>query len=295
MTSDAHRLRSDNPARRRRAATAESTTSGTPAKPRAMSRVLRLLDCLSHHRDGMTLSALSRELGVAKSTFVDTLRALTQQSYLRTDGTRYRLGPQAYRFAGTILANWSQTEMLRHHIRELATVTTETVGFAVVDWEIEQLVYTDTVTVDRTVRYTLAAGGRASLVDSVAGRVLLAYAPQPNRDQHIHRHFKVAPSSVSATESAEQKKREQQEWLNDELIHIRQNGYAAGYDSADHGTTAVAVPVFNIANHMIGCLVLAAPASRFQAEFDHLLSQTLLAARRASGRSDPEYDTLPAQ
>ena len=69
----------------------------SPAGPRAISRVLKLLEVLAATPEGLSLSDLSVRLGVPKSTLLNSLRPLEKETFLYTEGTLYRLGPRAFR------------------------------------------------------------------------------------------------------------------------------------------------------------------------------------------------------
>src|SRR5690349_5912200 len=80
--------------------------------PRAMGRVLRLFKLLARQqRSGMSLTDLSTALDVPKSTLLGTLKPLAADGFLLAEGALYRLGPAAFRLAGTILTAWSAPEL----------------------------------------------------------------------------------------------------------------------------------------------------------------------------------------
>ncbi|MFV3075007.1 IclR family transcriptional regulator [Niveispirillum fermenti] len=242
--------------------------------PRAMTRVLRLFDCLARRRSGMTLSELSQAMGVPKSTFLASLRALAADGFLICEDNVYRLGPCAYRLAGNIIMAWSQPDIVRHYVKELAEATGESVGFAIADWDIGQAIFTDAVNSAQPVHYAMRAGIRAPLYASAAGRVLLAYAAPDQQHDYITRgHFRALTPSTRTTPDR----------LTESLDAIRRLGYCASFGEMLKDTAAIAVPVFDASDCVIGALIVAAPLNRLRAGFEPLLASIRHYGRLASG------------
>jgi len=131
--------------------------------PRAIARVLQLFGVLARSHRAMTLTALSAALGAPKSTLLGSLRGLVADDFLINTGNDYRLGPSAYRLASSIMASWSITDIVRHHLHDLAAITKESVGFAIADWEIGQVIYADAVASLRPIHYALTKSTRTTV------------------------------------------------------------------------------------------------------------------------------------
>jgi len=239
-----------------------------------MSRVLRLFDILAHHRGGMTLSALSQALDVPKSTFLSSLRPLVADGFLLCEGNLYRLGPNAYRLAGSVLASWSLPELIRPFVKALASATGESVGFGIADWEIGQVIYTDAVNSIQPVHYAMRAGLRAPLYVSAAGRVLLAHARPEQRAEYFSRtQFKALTPVTKISVPA----------IEETLDAVRRLGYCASFGEILRDTASIAVPVFDSSDAVIGALMVAAPLDRMRITYRVLLSEVVRAGRQASG------------
>ena len=243
--------------------------------PRAMGRVLRLFRLLARQqRSGMSLTDLSVALDVPKSTLLGTLKPLAADGFLLAEASLYRLGPAAFRLAGTILTAWSAPELIRHYLGELADATQESVGFAIADWEIGQVIYTDAINSTQPVHYAMRAGLRAPLYASAAGRVLLAYAPAKQREEYLARgSFKALTPSTRTTSQG----------IRESLESVEQEGYCASFGEMLKDTAAIAAPIFDGNDIIVGALMLAAPIDRMRQNFDRLLAELLRCACQASG------------
>lgn len=247
-----------------------------PQGPRAITRVFDLLKVLSGKTDGLTLAELSTATSVAKSTMIDTLRGLCDSRYLRLRDGRYFLGPAAYHFASRIVANWSAADMVSQQVRKLADETGESVGFAIVDWDIGQAFYTVAMNSRHPVRYAMHPGLRAPLYASAAGRVLLAFAETERVENYFARaHLK---SLTGATRTSP-------EVIRENLRQIRADGYCASFGEMLPDTAAIAVPVRGPEGEHVGALMVAAPLDRMKANYERLLEATIEAGHQASAES----------
>ncbi len=242
--------------------------------PRAMMRVLDLFTTLTRHRKGMTLTQLSQELDVAKSTLLNSLRPLVQEGYLLSEGTLYRLGPGAFRFAARLMAAFSMPELLESFVRNLAEQTHESVGFAIADWKSGRMIYIRAVPSPQPVVYAMVAGVSAPLYASAGGRVLLANAPAEMRETYLARgNFRRLTERTETDPDV----------LRAKLAVIRQQGYCLSFGEMLDDTAAMAVPVFEGHDSVLGALVIGAPIERMRSNQDALLQALIEAGRSASG------------
>nr|WP_314437260.1 IclR family transcriptional regulator [uncultured Brevundimonas sp.] len=262
----------------------EGATSAPPPSardqggPRAIGRVLSLLNLLARRRDGMTLSELSQALDVPKSTFLASLRGLAADGYLVHRAGVYALGPAAFRLAGAMMAAWSMPDVMRHYVQELAQATNESVGFAVADWDIGQAIYADGVSSRQTIHYSMRPGIRVPLYASAAGRVLLAHASPAQRHAYFTKaHFR-ALTPATLTDPTE---------ILAALEAIARQGYCASFGEMLKDTAAIAAPVFDAHDQPLGALFVAGPLERLKAHEDELLAEVLRHAAAASGHASP--------
>jgi IclR family transcriptional regulator, acetate operon repressor len=248
-----------------------------------MSRVLRLFDRLARSPAGLTLSELAVALDVSKSTLLPSLRALAIEGFVIAENHRYRLGAAALRLAGTILSSAGQTDIVRYHVRQLAAETRESVGYAIPDWDIGQVIYTEAVNSTQPVHYAMRAGIRAPLYASAAGRVLLAFAPEERRRDYFARAQLKPLTSRTATD---------RDVIEAKLAEVARLGYCASFGEMLKDTAAIAVPVHDPNGSATGALMIAAPLDRMRANLDRFLDAVRRAGRLASGRGSDEVPMI---
>jgi DNA-binding IclR family transcriptional regulator len=175
------------------------------------------------------------------------------------------------------------SDLVRPYVRRLSESTRESVGFGIADWEIGQVIYTDGVNSPQPVHYAMRAGLRAPLYASAAGRVLLAYADEKQRAAYMAR-MPFRPLTPATLTTADR--------LNENLAAVRKLGYCASFGELLNDTAAIAVPVFDPNDEIVGALMVAAPLERMRTNYDHLLNAVRTFGRQASGL-DGEPDPSP--
>ena len=242
--------------------------------PRAMSRVLRLFDCLAKSPEGLSLSDLSAALVVPKSTLLNSLKPLTNEGFLVGEGNLYRLGPRAFKLAADISAAWSLPRILRGYLKAIADATQESAALAVLDLEMRRFVYIDAIESTQPVRYAIRIGMSGALYATAAGRVLLAYQPEEYQDKYLKTAKLTALTPQTNTDPSV---------LRRQLAQVREQGYWVSSGDAVEASSAVAAPVFGPDGKIIAALSLGAPQERMEASRDGYVETVTRAARQASG------------
>lgn len=246
--------------------------------PRATSRMLQIFETLALRSEGMTLTALSAELGVPKSSLLNLVRPFVQDDYLMTDGQTYLLGPAAFRHAAKLAARWPGPPIVRNYLRQLADKTEQGVGFAVADWASGRAVYIDSIPSRRPVPHSIHDGISAPLHASAAGHVLLAYASEEQRERFLTGRKLKAVTRSTPTDP---------ELLRAQIAQSAAQGYWISVGEIIEGVTSIAAPVFDPQDKVIGALMVGAPMVQLEGREEDVLAILLETARRASGHTSP--------
>jgi len=252
-------------------------TESDAGGPRAMSRVLRLLDCLAKSPEGLSLADLSAALATPKSTMLNSLKPLTAEGFLVAEGVLYRLGPRAFRLAADIGSAWSLPRIVRGYMREIAAATRESVALAVLDVEMRRFVYIDSIESPQPVRYATRIGMSGPLYATAAGRVLLAHQSVAYQESYVRTAKLVAITPRTNTDP---------DVLRGQLEEARTKGYWVSVGEAVADSAAVAAPVFGPDGQILAALSLGAPSERLDANRDRYIQALTSTAARASGLVD---------
>ena len=247
--------------------------------PRALSRVLRLLDLLAGSAGGVSLASLSASLGSPKSSLLNLLRPLVADGYLAQDGGLYRLAPRAFRLGARIVSRWSFPQAVQGHLEKLAQRTGESVALAVLDPDAARVTFVSAIESSHPVRYSLSVGLSAHLYCTAAGRLLLAHADQAWREHYLRTmHFKAYTPRTVTEPSA----------LRAILDKIRSQGYSVSIGESMPASGAIAAPLLNPDGKVAAAIVIGAPGDRLEAALDDLVQALTETAARASGAELPK-------
>lgn len=248
-------------------------TKTTASAPRSLLRVLGLFEIVAGMKDGCTLVELSRQLGSPKSSLLLLLRPLVAQGHLIHIDGRYRLGPAAFRLAGTILAARDQSDQLRGAMEWLARESGETVHLATIERELGLVTYVEIIPSEQPVRYVPQLGSMRPLHSSSAGRALLAFQPEAWREAYLERTQLKRLTPHTTTSLAV---------LRGILEEIRQDGIAVTVEETILGAAGCAAPIIEADGSVSAALMVGAPADRFRREVDRIRGLVKEAAARVS-------------
>lgn len=113
----------------------ESTDERRDSRIQSLERAFTVLEEVARNRDGITLSELSRALGLHTSTLYHVTRTLMSMGYLRTgpDDKRYRMGRGIFQLASACLDEAEICATATPLLEMLAEATGEATHYAI--WE----------------------------------------------------------------------------------------------------------------------------------------------------------------
>jgi len=212
--------------------------------------------------EGATVTELSRELNMAKSTIYKHLTTMTKRGYLTKEDVTYNLSLQ-FLDSGIYARNryriheTAQQELnrLSEDIGEIAWLAVEERGYAV---------YIEKSRPSQAVQPFARIGMRVPLPEVALGRAILAQMPDSSIDSIIDRH----------------RNNENREYgdLYEKLDTIRGRGYAVNDGEIIDNFRAIASPI--LGNDSVkGALVIGAPKNRLTGErFERTISNKIMAS-----------------
>lgn len=235
---------------------------------RAVTRALSVFDCFSPERPQLSLHEISEKIKLAKSTTFRLVSTLVETGFLiQLEDQRYCISMKMLRLGGLVQSTLSIRDIARPEMRELNTVTGETVALSALIGH--ERVAVDVVESSLPLKLVIQVGDTVSLQVGAVGRVFLAYHPEIPMDKVFvdGRNGEVAPGPTDA-----------------ELAEVRSRGFAYSAGTRAPGAAGVAVPIFDMNDINTHCLSLSGPESRIyqkKATFVELLGA---AAARISTR-----------
>lgn len=254
-----------------------------PAGPRALLRLLGLLEAVAAAPGGLSLAELSQALASPKSSLLALLRPLVGSGHLLHETGRYRLGPSAFLLGEALLRARQPSLLIRDAIQEAWDNSGETVIRATIDRDAAVVTYVECHDSRQLVRYTVPAGSVRPLYCSAAGQALLASQPVAWRDDYL-RHAelrKLAPATVTDLSQ-----------LRARLDRIRADGLSISDNEAVPGAAGLALPVLMADGRVNECILVAGPAERIRQRVPELRAMLLGIGERLAAAMGARPESL---
>ncbi|MFG1357347.1 IclR family transcriptional regulator [Xanthobacter pseudotagetidis] len=243
-----------------------------PATP-AILNALAILESFDAHTPTLSLSEISRRLGIAKASAFRNLNALEQGGYVvkdPRDGT-YSLGSKVLDLARRFSEKDRFLSIGGAHLRELSRATGETSHLAIMDGQ--EIVYVDVAEGSHRVRAVVSRGDRVPGHCVASGKAILAFSERQRVTEFLAGGLKAVTAGTITTPDG---------FLTD-LDRTRRRSYAVNMGEWAEDVSAVAVPVFGPGDAVVGAIGIAGPRLRLGAKMlAHLSGAIQVQARRLS-------------
>lgn len=241
----------------KRGAVRKTTPASKPPADRSqvqsLVRALTIINRLSESDDGAGLTELAQQVGLSTSTAHRLLTTLEEERFVRFDPERklWSVGVQAFVAGSAFVRTRSMVGVARPHMRFLMEESGETVNLAAADDA--QAVFLAQVECRQMMRALSTPGSRVPLHCSGVGKALLAAMPDAAVGKVLHRTgLSRLTQKTLATPAA----------LRDDLVRIRERGYAIDDEEHAIGLRCVAAVVHDEHGEPAGAISLSGPMAR---------------------------------
>lgn len=238
-------------------------------------RALDLLELLAAQGDA-PLTALSAELGLARSTTHRLLTTLVTRGYVRQDSAsgNYAVGLRAFEVGAAFSARDHVIELTRPIMRELNRQFNETIALAVPDGD--EAVYIDVVESSQTLRTFARVGARVPLYCTGVGKALLLGFSPAERSRYLRSSKLVrhTPTTVTSPED-----------LMAELQRAQEHGFILDREEYHHGVRCGAAPIRDHSGRPVAAISMSGPAYRVVDKLWLTMAGAIGAAARELSRS----------
>ena len=249
---------------------------GRAASADRYSRTFDVLDLLVARPDGMTVTEISKRLGLPGSSTYNLLQRMAGTEVVTVTGElRYTLGPRAVRLGIRIVDGLEVRGTARRHLLDLARSTGEDVYLAVPLGR--RVAYVDRVAGSRPVTVDIRLGQSLFLHATSVGKLFAAF------DETLRRRLFAEPrptlTANTLTGPVE---------LEAELARIRERDAAVSREEAIAGVVGLAVPVRDAYGHLVAAIHISALRAPMSAEVEQRLldaaARSAAAVERELGR-----------
>ncbi len=227
-----------------------------------LARAFAIVDLLARAREGLALSAIGVELGLAKSAAHRLLTSLAEEGFVAQDpvSERYRLTLRLPVLGFRLLATLGLTDVVQPILDRLARTSGELVRLGLVDGDDLIWVAWSQGSSD-ALRYVPDFGRPLVLHTTGSGTAWLASLPDAEAIRIFRKHRDRAEAHTTGRMGRAPAERE----FLAKLAKVRRNGYGLNLELADRGINAIAVAVSTAEagdRHVVGTLSVAGPSIR---------------------------------
>lgn len=239
----------------------ESKRAGSTVGP--LDRGLAILELFEGPNQALSVADIAKSLGISKSSASRLAATLHSKRFLELAGQRgsFRLGPRVVQLASLATASRSLQRVARAHEERLARRTGETAHLGVLEGG--YAITTDFVEGTHQIRMHTWIGKRTIAYASALGKALLADLD----DEQVRAIYTPWPH-ISLTERTHRGI----DSLLAELAEVRKTGIAHDRDEVEVGMHCIAAPIFGDRGDVVGALSVSGPSTRFEANYDDLVS-----------------------
>jgi len=228
------------------------------------------------------LSEIASQLEMAESTIHRHLKTLHSLRYVSRSGQKYQIGLRLAHLGEAARTRNEAFHEVKDHVRSLAEETGERAQFVGEDHGLGVYLYLETG--DKAVQAGLSVGRQIRLHCSSAGKAILSEYSRERVDEILDRWGLPKQTERTITD---------RETYYEELEQVRDRGVAFNREEHIHGINAVAVPVHDAGENVLGAFCVSAPSHRMKGEwFEKTIPDLLLGSANALELnlvySDPE-------
>ncbi|WP_392561984.1 IclR family transcriptional regulator [Orbus sturtevantii] len=232
-----------------------------PANLSNIDKVLTILETISDHSDGISLSELAKITLIPKTTVFRILESLKAREYVLYDmlNESYSLDIKSLELGIKGLMNVNLVEVSIPYLKTLSSKTNETCFLGVYNQGHVIYLYKNEGTM--SIQTNARLGSRIPAYCTGIGKALLAYQPLEEIERVLSQKLeKITEKTVFDRVQ-----------LYNILADIRLNGYAFDNEENEEGLTCIAKPVFNYTNSIVGAISVAGPTHRMSHKIDSVI------------------------
>lgn len=243
---------------------------------KSVSRALDIITLVSLKKSGLGVTEIANQIDINKSSVYRILSTLVQYGYIEQDEetSRYKLGYKFLEISSKLLESIDLRLEAKPFLQELENDTNEVIHLVVYDQG--EVVYIEKLEGNQTLRMHSKVGKRAPMHCTAVGKVILANLPTSDVLDILER--KGMPRHTENTIT------NKDDFIN-ELLQVKQNGYALDLEENENGITCIAVPIFDHLGNVVAAVSISGATLRMTDErLKQLQTQMLHIGREISAR-----------
>jgi IclR family KDG regulon transcriptional repressor len=218
----------------------------------SVATAMLLLKCFTDEHYELGIGALSRQLGLAKSTVHRLAATLLEAGMLdqNKENGKYRLGLTVFELGSLARRKMDLYNEAKVFLHELRKQTGESVNLAIM--RDDSLIYLNSLESQSAIKVRSHMGMRLPAHCAAEGKVLLAYGAVDDMSRIIGRGLGMQTPNTITDQNA----------FREELGAVENRGYGTDFEESEIGVRSIAVPVFSGNNEIAAAVGIAGPVQR---------------------------------
>jgi IclR family transcriptional regulator, acetate operon repressor len=227
-------------------------TKDKPNTIQSLDRALDVLDALAG-ANGLTLTELASHLDQSPATMYRVLTTLQLREIVEMDPQTqtWHIGAMAFRLGSAFLRRSSIVERSRPVMRDLMETTGETSNLAIE--RNGEIMFVSQIETNESIRAFFPPGTLSPMHASGIGKALLSCFPERRLDQFLRARDLTRFTDKTITTPAT---------LKEELIVIRDRGWALDDEEKASGMRCIAAPIHDIYGEAVAGISISGPTQR---------------------------------
>ena len=246
---------------------AQNEASTTGGMIKVVVKAAAVIDLLAESDQPMSLTALSKHLGIARSTLHGILATLISVGYVckEDESGDYRLGLHLFEIGNKISQKIDERKIAKPYMRALSEKTGETVHLAVL--QDGEVLYINKQESNNSIRIITESGLKLPAHCTGVGKALLSGL---SNEQIRHIAAKKGLAKYTETTITDI------DILLQEIKKIQKQGYASDQQEFMVGLRCVAIPVRNMKGKVVCAISISGPVSRMSGDLFEMKKRYLI-------------------
>ena len=226
------------------------------SKMKSLAKSIAVLECFSTDKPELGVTEIAGMLGFQKTTVFNILSTFAEFGYIVQDQktSKYRLGLKLLHYSYIINKNLGLRDIFKPYIEKIAMACGEMCYVAIPDHG--EVLYIDSMGPKGSTPDRLINGERAPLYCTGLGKAMLAFMPEEDVTTVLKKEKKrYTQYTITQTEK-----------LKEELVRIREKGYAIDNMEHEFGICCVALPIIGANGLIVAAVSVSGPSLRFTQE-----------------------------
>lgn len=227
----------------------------SPPQIKILDKTFQIIELFSTEQPCWTLTSVTDETGLPKTTVHRILNVLQDKKILSqdADSEQYRLGPLALQIGRRATAQIDIRQITRPVLNDLSSRTGETAILMMLSPLRDSVICTLQFNNNPGLRLMMEDGQHVPLHAGGSAKAVLAFMHDDE----------VEVALANTMEKLTHRTITDRTLIEGELERIRKHGYATSVEEISEGAAGIAMPIFDSSHEVIGSVGIIGPADRF--------------------------------